>query len=133
MIRGLLQPIWMRFGRFAALFALSLLLAQCTVWKESQEFWLNSGGYPVWLRDCVRVLYYPYLFFVLVAAITLSRSVCVQFFKQLRLQWVWFVLIATWVVLLASLGLLFTNNIINVFNLRPIHYHEPIGVLIWLN
>ncbi len=43
-----------------------LWLGQCillalAVLRESQAFWLNSGGYPVWLRELVESGFYPYL------------------------------------------------------------------------
>ncbi|MGK0463713.1 MAG: hypothetical protein ACJAT5_000110, partial [Lentimonas sp.] len=112
------RSIWGQYFKCFILLLLSLLLAQCTLWREMDEFWLNSGGYPIWLRECLMVLYYPCLFFVMVAAITLSRSVCRQFFRSLRFYGYEVLLVTAWVVILASLALMLANNVASLFELR---------------
>ena len=38
---------------------LCVLLILAALLREMPEFWLNSGGYPVLLRECVYWLFYP--------------------------------------------------------------------------
>lgn len=98
-----------------ALLLLSLLLAQLTIWREMDEFWLNSGGYDIRLRDFVLFTFYPYLFFVLIVATTLTKSVIKQFFKHLRFYGYEIILAFAWVVILACLSLMLANNVASLF------------------
>ena len=102
------------FKCFVLLF-FSLLLAQFTIWREMDEFWLNSSGYPLWLRECVLFTFYPYLFFVLIVAIIQSRSVIRQFFKSLRFYGYEVILVFAWIVIVACLALMLANNIASLF------------------
>jgi hypothetical protein len=38
---------------------LCVMLVVAAVLRETPEFWLNAGGYPVMLRGCVRWLFLP--------------------------------------------------------------------------
>lgn len=105
----------LQYFKCLALLLLSLLLAQLTIWREMDEFWLDSGGYEIWLRDFVLFTFYPYLFFVLVVAITLTISVIKQFFKHLRLYGYEIILAFAWVVILACLALMLANNVASLF------------------
>jgi len=46
---------------FAFLVALPVLVGFCWL-REMPIFWLNEGGYPIWLRDVVLDAYYPIFF-----------------------------------------------------------------------
>jgi len=46
---------------FAFLVALPVLFWFCWL-REMPIFWLNEGGYPVWLREMVLDTYYPIFF-----------------------------------------------------------------------
>lgn len=112
--------------RFAIVFALLLcaLLVRLTLWKESEIFWLAIGGYPIWQRRLVELLYYPYMLFTLLALLALSWSAILRLITQLQVKRVWLLLLFAWVVFGSCLGLLFANNLLNYIQGRPIHYHD---------
>ena len=41
---------------------LGVLLLSAAILRETSLFWRNAGGYPVWLRDVIYILFYPGLF-----------------------------------------------------------------------
>jgi hypothetical protein len=112
--------------RFAigSLLVLVVFFAQLTMWKESDLFWLNLGGYPLWLRECVRTLYYPYLLFLLALVLIITRSALARFFRDSKYRKLWSLLVLAWVVLSGSIGLLVANNVINLLESRPLHYNS---------
>jgi len=103
-----------------------LLLFASTVLRETPEFWLNVGGYPVWLRNLVYFGHYPLLFLVLAgtaAGSLLAWRVCARhramgtgLLMFSALQWVLFVII---------LVVMLWNNVDNLLHGRPVHYHPP--------
>ena len=109
------KSIGLQYFKCFALLLLSLLLAQLTIWREMDEFWLNSGGYDIRLRDFVLFTFYPYLFFVLVVATTLTRSIIKHFFTHLRFYGYEVILVFAWVVILACLSLMLANNVASLF------------------
>jgi len=117
---------WAERFAIGGLVIFSLLLVQLTIWKESQLFWMDVGGYPLWLREAVRTFYYPYLFFLLAYAFMLCRSVLGRFLRSFGFCRVWLLLLAALVIIADSLGLLVANNFINLIEDRPLHYHSPI-------
>ena len=54
---------------FAFLVALPVLFWFCWL-REMPIFWLNEGGYPVWLREVVLDTYYP-IFFINVVLVAI--------------------------------------------------------------
>lgn len=102
-------------------------LIRLTLWKENQFFWMDLGGYPLWLRDSVRFLYYPYLFFTATTLCVVTRSVMGRLFRQFAYRRVWVLLLFTWVLFFSNCGLLVANNIVNILSDRPLHYHDPIS------
>ncbi|MGB0744645.1 MAG: hypothetical protein ACPGSB_08970 [Opitutales bacterium] len=110
----------------AGLLISSMGLVQLTLWKESEVFWLNLGGYPIWLRESVKALYYPYLFFVLSFALIVTRSVIGRLYEDFRLRRAWFLLLVSWIIIFSSLGLLLANNLNNLMEGRSIHYHDTV-------
>ena len=105
----------MQYFKCFALLLLSLMLAQLTIWREMDEFWLNAGGYPIWLREFVLFTFYPYLFFILIVATTLTRSIIKHFFTHLRFYGYEVILAFAWVVILACLSLMLANNVASLF------------------
>ena len=104
----------------------ALLLLTGALLKETPEFWLNRGGYPVELRMVVQSGFYPLLIldvlFVFVATVRLiqrrresqrSAGACLV---SAGIQW----------GLLGLVGLIVISN--NLENLRgglPLHWHGP--------
>ena len=117
---------WTERLAIAGLLLFSAMLVQLTMWKESDLFWMNIGGYPLWLRQLVQALYYPYLFFVLTVAAMLLRSVVGRFFRTFKFCKAWFALLFALIVISGSLGLLVANNMINLIENRPLHYDFPV-------
>ncbi len=109
------KSIRLQYCKCIFLLLMTLLLAQLVIWREMDEFWLNSGGYDIRLRNFVLFTFYPYLFFVLIVAITLTSSIVKYFFTHLRFYGYEIVLASAWVVILACLSLMLANNIINFF------------------
>ena len=104
-----------------------LLLFASTVLRETPEFWRNSGGYPVFLRNLVRFGDYPLLVLVFggTAAGTLlawrflssHRGIASGLLLFSALQWVLFVII---------LVIMLWNNVDNLLHGRPLHYRPPL-------
>ncbi len=46
--------------------------------RETHEFWLNSGGYPVFLRDIVLVSYYPLMLLNFCTLTGLAFALCAK-------------------------------------------------------
>jgi hypothetical protein len=101
-------------------------LIRLTLWKENEYFWLNAGGYPIWLRDSVRFFYYPYFFFTAATLCVVTRSALGRFVRQLDYHRVWLVLLAAWIIFFSNCGLLVANNIENIWKDQPLHHHDPI-------
>lgn len=101
-------------------------LIRLTLWKEDQYFWLNAGGYPIWLRDSVRFLYYPYLFFTTATLCVVTHSVLGRFIRELAYRRVWIALLLAWILFFSNCGLLVANNLVNLLEDKPLHYHDPI-------
>lgn len=117
------SPWWERLT-LTGLLLLALLLVHLTLWKENELFWREAGGYPLWLRQSVEAVYYPYLLFVIAAALALSYSVLARFFRTMKLSRIWLLLLLAWLVITGSMGLLLANNISNFINGRPLHEHR---------
>ncbi|MEO0509167.1 MAG: hypothetical protein AAF065_04865 [Verrucomicrobiota bacterium] len=115
---------WTERISIVGLLAFSFSLIQFTTWKESRLFWIDAGGYPIWLRDVIKSLYYPYLLFVLTVGLTITRSAVGRFFRQMAFRKIWYLLILSWVIIVGCLGLLLANNLINLIEGRDLHYHE---------
>ncbi|MGZ0655031.1 hypothetical protein ACWPKO_14535 [Coraliomargarita sp. W4R53] len=101
-------------------------LIRLTLWKENQFFWLNIGGYPIWLRESVRFAYYPYLLFTAMSLCIVTRSVIGRFIRQLMYCRAWVLLLAAWILFFSNCGLLVANNVKNIWADKPLHHHEPI-------
>lgn len=51
---------WLAMSRLGI--ALGWIEVMMQVLRETPEFWTNAGGYPVWMRDGAREVFYPLLF-----------------------------------------------------------------------
>lgn len=113
--------------RLAVVLCLILVLGliRLTLWKENELFWLNIGGYPIWLRDSVSFLYYPYFLFTTMSLAIVTRSVVGRFIRQLAYRRIWILLLFGWVLYVSNCGLLVANNVKNIWTDRPLHYHAP--------
>ncbi|MFT4900756.1 MAG: hypothetical protein ACI81V_000022 [Lentimonas sp.] len=118
------RSTWTERFAIAMTFVFCCILVRLTVWKESELFWLDLGGYADWQREALRTLYYPYLLFTLSATLILSWSAVCAFFRTFRLRRVWALLVLCWALFLGAIGLLFANNLTNFIEGRPVHYHD---------
>ena len=121
----------LRILKVAALYTLALLinllLLQLVIWKEDSMFWRNAGGYPVGLRNMVEIIFYPLLtlqfYLLIIASVLQARATSDQgpargtFLTALVLLWLLFAGVPT---------VLMWNNIDNLLNSRPLHYHQPV-------
>ena len=108
----------------------AILLCACVLlWfsflRENQDFWRNSGGYPVLLRDLVLVIYFPLLAFTLISLITLtlvlgSKVPMPEGLGCLKTL----ILCACWALVTGSMVISFKNNIANFWTGRPLHEHQ---------
>jgi hypothetical protein len=108
--------------------ALVLLLANTgfTVLKEDPLFWRNAGGYSVGLRETVLVLYYPLLgvnclLCAMYTGLVAARRPVSGHSSFLTIAGA----VLLWALLFLNLGLLTANNLQNLINGRPVHYHPP--------
>jgi len=106
-------------------FAIGILLVWFAILREDQAFWTNVGGYPVWLRDLVRLTYLP-LFIGTGFGLAGLSMICVAGVCRSRR----FVLVES-LVLLTCWGLLATsgcialaNNVRNFIDGRDLHDHR---------
>ncbi len=109
-----------------ALTALGLAVLAGAMLRETPGFWRNAGGFPVGLRDLVFSSFYPSLaiyFFGLV-----SGSFTAWQLLRARSRSGGLLLLAcglNWLLFLVILTVVLCNNIENVMNGRPLHYHAP--------
>lgn len=116
-----LERIVVGFCVFAA-----FVLYRFTAWKENEYFWTLSGGYPLWLRDIVDSLYYPFFIVVFVMLVIVTSSIWKRLYPLRKINHCFFVLCLAWLIFMGSFFLLAANNILNFINGRPFHYHDPI-------
>ena len=104
------------------IFALGLLaqfaLLLFSILREVPSFWLNSGGYPEWLRSLVGIGYYPFLGVVT----ALHWGLPPWRRSQRGLDWfLWSVSTLLWLLSLLCAG---WNNLENLLDGRPLHWHQ---------
>lgn len=98
-------------------FGILMLVCGCfLLWfsylRETQSFWLNSGGYPIFLRDLVLLFYYPLLTLTTIGVMGLTVSA----FQIPRMPvgfkcFAGLVIIGCWALLIGSMTVSFTNNL----------------------
>ena len=95
--------------------------------RETHGFWLNSGGYPVLLRDVVLVFFYPLLGITVLGLIGLT-----VFCARIRLPagfgcFEGLVVLICWALVCGSLFVTFRNNVENLWKGKPLHEKPPAG------
>jgi len=104
--------------------ALLTLLMGMAALREQAEFWRNTGGWPIGLRDFVGAAFYPCL--VLEVALLLAFS-AVLAGRALdhgpRARATAASLGILWTLCLVIVGIVTANNLDNLFAGRPLHWH----------
>jgi hypothetical protein len=95
-------------------------LAGVAVLRESHSFWLNSGGYSPLLRQAVQMLFYP----ALLSFIAIQIGLSLWAWKWRRRSLLsWSILVITSCSLLIILLIVVANNLFNLWQGRPLHWH----------
>ena len=106
---------------------LGLLLILAALLRENPMFWRNAGGYPIFLRDLVEILFYPALlgYFLGTAAVSLIavRLLVARFRVGGALL---FAGLVQWFLLAVILTIVLWNNVDNLLHGQPLHYHPPV-------
>ena len=104
------------------LFGLAMLVA--TTLKETPIFWRNAGGYPVELRALVLAAFYPayfiYFFWLLFGTFMAWRLL--RTFKRAGTVFL-MACMANWMMLAVSTTIVIWNNVQNLLEGLPFHYH----------
>jgi CBS domain containing-hemolysin-like protein len=117
------------FGALALAAALTMfgLAVLAGAWlRETPSFWRNAGGYPVALRHLVLVGFYPALviyFFSLIFGSVVGWQLL-----RARHRSGGILLLAcalNWLLFFAITAVVLWNNVDNIMNGRPLHYHAP--------
>lgn len=95
-----------------------------TIFRESPLFWRNAGGYPTALRDFTLHFYYP----ILIGSMAICCALGWQLLRRcsIPLRCSIFSLglvLLPWCVLFLNFGLMLANNVDNIIEGRPLHYH----------
>jgi hypothetical protein len=99
-----------------------------TLLKENPWFWRNAGGYSIELRQAVLSFYYPLLGLNFLLCLIYSGLAAAHqpLFGRISL-WAIGVALLLWSMLFLNIGLLTANNLQNVLNGRPVHYHPVLS------
>lgn len=104
--------------------ALVLLLIG-TILREQPAFWTNAGGYPVWVRTMVSVLYWPGLVVSGPALAVWSGWMVLQAAcRKKGMVAVLVVVVLMWAAMGVVVAWMAWNNLENLFEGRDLHYHE---------
>ncbi|HCF94119.1 MAG TPA: hypothetical protein DEW46_03580 [Verrucomicrobia bacterium] len=106
------------------LVTLNALLLVMTVLRESELFWRNKGGYPIPFRAFV-LNYYAPLFLLMALANVLFSVLGFQRVRKLGLLLVIFFVFASgiWFLFGSTVAIMVANNVINLLENRPMHWH----------
>lgn len=122
-VRPKLQVSWFLIA--LAMPAPAVVLLSFAVLREQPEFWRNTGGWPLWLRDLVLVSFYPLLAAHLCALAILSffafggnseSSRGTRLFQGI-------LLLGLWMLAASAIATAFFNNIMNLLNGQSLHSH----------
>jgi hypothetical protein len=96
-----------------------------TILRESPLFWRNAGGYPIALRDFTLHFYYP----ILVGSMAICCAHAWQLLRQSSIRFGCSIfsrgfMFLLWGLLFLNCGLMVANNVDNIIEGRPLHYHE---------
>jgi hypothetical protein len=105
---------------------LGLVTFVFAVLRETHEFWLHSGGYPLFLRDLVLVSFFPLVTFNFCALISLTTLCAAKVRGQPGLVAFFIMLILLgWGLFFGAVGIALKNNLENYLEGRPIHAKPP--------
>jgi hypothetical protein len=102
-----------------------LFLLMSAVLRETPEFWRNEGGYPIPLRELVFYLHYPLLLLVF-AATTAATVMSLRFLAENRGAGggrMLFLCGLQWLLFATALTIMLWNNVQNLLNGHPLHFH----------
>ncbi len=91
-----------------------------TALRETPIFWHNSGGYPVGLRMFVLDFYQPITAVLLLAGVWRGLALLRPNGSARRNIGLTLIL---WTLLMLGIGLMAANNMINLIEGRPLHWH----------
>lgn len=108
----------------SVLFVEGCLLAT-VIWKETPVFWRNEGGYPVWVRSVVLLGFYPTLL-AAIASVLFFTAGCIREYRSTRRVAPSHLAIGIgmWLLLAGVFVLLLANNLANLADGRPFHWHD---------
>lgn len=102
---------------------LLFVVTSFAILREDPTFWLNAGGWPIWLRQTVFATFYP-LLGLAVAVLLLLTIFPLLSVANIRLRLpAWTLAGLMWLWFAAVLGVASWNNVQNVIAGRPIHWH----------
>ncbi len=118
------SPSCLRWPLLALGLVLTAVILEFVHLRESRAFWLDQALYPARLRTVVCQMFYPLVGtqFVLLTVATLLQT----FFAPLKSRFRTTqnaVLALLWVLLTAGMLTAVQNNIANVLQGRPLHWH----------
>jgi hypothetical protein len=102
-----------------------LVLILFATLREQPDFWHNSGGWPVWLRDLVLVSFYPLLAgsLCILGALSAFALLLPGNSRTLRAA-KGIMLLGLWLLATSALAIAFANNVVNLWNGHPLHSHR---------
>jgi len=109
-----------------ALTALGLAVLAGAVLRETSLFWRNVGGYPVELRDLVLINFYP-AYALYFFGLIFGSGVAWQLLRARRRRGGILLLVCmlNWLLFTAITTMVLWNNVENLLEGRPLHYHAP--------
>jgi hypothetical protein len=101
-----------------------LALAFFAFLREEPSFWTNAGGWPIWLRETVRAVFYPMLLLELLSLMVFS-GLCVRprgpRYRSATVAVVTLPLL--WMLYVLVLLIVAVNNLENLIAGQPLHWH----------
>ena len=115
-------------GVTLVIMCLGVLLIWFATLRENQMFWTNAGGYPIFLRDLVKVSYLPLFWGSTIVMLGLSMACFSKICSSLRFFVLELLLLVVCWCLLATSGFIaLRNNVLNIIHGREMHYHSAPG------
>ena len=115
--------------RFVVGSGLNLVLGVALVFaaflRETQIFWRNEGGFPVWLRSAVSLLFYPGLGILGLGTSLATWQLLCRFARTPALRFALLAVAAQWLLVVAVVLIASWNNLDNLISGVPLHHHSP--------
>lgn len=107
-----------------AAIGVEVVLVWFAILRENQAFWTNAGGYPIWLRDLVRLSFMPLGVLTLLALVALTMACFSRVCRSLRFFAIEGVLLVMcWGLFSTTAYIALNNNIRNLIEGRDFHSH----------